>query len=54
MFPPEALNRMVREDPAALETVAIWGGRELLEQALPVKRLRNDRSLFSRALVHHG
>lgn len=28
----EALNRMVREDPAALETVAIWGGRELLEQ----------------------
>ena len=30
---PEAMNRMVREDPAALETVAIWGGRELLEQA---------------------
>lgn len=28
----EAMNRMVREDPAALETVAIWGGRELLEQ----------------------
>ena len=46
MFPPEAMNRMVREDPAALETVAIWGGRELLEQALPVKRLRNDLTVL--------
>ena len=30
----QALNRMVREDPSALETVAIWGGRELLEEAM--------------------
>ena len=31
--PRQALNRMAREDPNALDIIATWGGRELLEQA---------------------
>ena len=43
--PRQALNRMAREDPNALDIIATWGGRELLEQAAATAA-KNSNGIF--------